>query len=264
MLLVLWRMCKMKRIRLLIAYDGTNYCGWQRQKNGVTIEGELTKALAQLLKKNVEVMGASRTDAGVHALGNIAVFDTESRIPPEKFAVALNQGLPEDIRVLASDEVPLDYHPRYRKTEKTYEYCVLNTKIGIPTITRYAYHVTRPLDVERMKEAAKCFVGEHDFSAFCSAGAQVHSKVRIVYEVSVEENEVPGCNLGSMIRIRVRGNGFLYNMVRIMVGTLLEIGFGRRSKDSIKEALVSGNRQDAGPTAPSQGLMLVRIWEEEG
>lgn len=252
----------MKRIRLLVSYDGTNYCGWQRQKNGVTIEGELKKALIQLLKKDVEVIGASRTDAGVHALGNIAVFDTDSRIPPEKFAIALNQGLPEDIRVMLSDEVSPDYHPRYRKTEKIYEYCILNTKIGIPTETRYAYHVPRPLNVEWMKEAAKCFVGEHDFSAFCSAGSQVQSKVRTVYEVSVETKEVSCCHKGERICIRVRGNGFLYNMVRIITGTLVEVGLGRRSIESVKEALKTGDRQKAGPTAPPQGLTLVRISED--
>lgn len=252
----------MKRIRLVVAYDGTRYCGWQIQDNAVTVEGELTRALRELLKEEVEVIGASRTDSGVHALGNIAVFDTESRIPPEKFAVAINQGLPEDIRVQRSDEVASDYHPRYQKTEKTYEYTILNTKVEIPTETRYAYHVFRELDVEAMKEAAKRLVGEHDFSAFCSAGSQVKSKVRTVYEVTVTEETLVSGNAGRRIRIRVRGNGFLYNMVRIIAGTLIEVGLGRRTLQSVDEALTTGERKKAGPTAPPQGLMLVEIKEK--
>lgn len=251
----------MRRIRLIVAYDGTCYCGWQIQENAVTVEGELTKALRTWLQEEIELIGASRTDSGVHALGNIVVFDTQSRIPAEKFAIGVNHYLPEDIRVQRSEEVVADYHPRYRKTEKTYEYRILNTKISLPIWQRYAYHVYGELDLSAMREAAALLVGEHDFSAFCSAGSQVKSKVRTVYEVSVEEEAVAGCNGGSIIQIRVRGNGFLYNMVRIIAGTLVEIGQGRRTLADIKEALASGERAMAGPTAPPQGLMLVEIRE---
>lgn len=251
----------MRRIRLIVAYDGTCYCGWQIQENAVTVEGELTKALRTWLREDVELIGASRTDSGVHALGNIAVFDTESRIPAEKFAIGVNHYLPEDIRVQQSEEVPADYHPRHQKTEKTYEYRILNTKINLPIWQRYAYHVYQELDLSAMREAAALLVGEHDFSAFCSAGSQVKSKVRVVYEVSVEAEPVAGCNGGSIIRIRVRGNGFLYNMVRIIAGTLVEIGQGRRTPEAIKEALATGERTVAGPTAPPQGLMLMEIRE---
>ena len=252
----------MRRIRLIVAYDGTGYCGWQIQDNAVTVEGELTKALCTWLQEEVEVIGASRTDSGVHAFGNIAVFDTESRIPAEKFAIGINHYLPADIRVQRSDEVEADYHPRYRKTEKTYEYTILNTKIAIPVYDRYAYHVYHALDVSMMRKAGELLMGEHDFSAFCSAGSQVKSKVRTVYEVTVQEEPVPGCNGGSRICIRVRGNGFLYNMVRIIAGTLLEVGQGRRTLQDVEEALASGERKKAGPTAPPQGLTLMEIRED--
>lgn len=252
----------MRRIRLIIAYDGTGYCGWQIQDNAVTVEGELTKALCTWLQEEVEVIGASRTDSGVHAFGNIAVFDTESRIPAEKFAIGINHYLPADIRVQRSDEVEADYHPRYRKTEKIYEYTILNTKIAIPVYDRYAYHVYHALDVPMMRKAGKLLMGEHDFSAFCSAGSQVKSKVRTVYEVTVREEPVFGCNGGSRICIRVRGNGFLYNMVRIIAGTLLEVGQGRRTLQDVEEALATGERKKAGPTAPPQGLTLMEIREE--
>lgn len=249
----------MKRIRLVVAYDGTNYCGWQRQKNGVTVEGELSRALRQLLGEEVEVIGASRTDSGVHAMGNIAVFDTGKEMPADKFAIALNHYLPDDIRIQCSDEVQPDYHPRYQNTEKIYEYTVLNTKIALPMWQHYSYHVYQELDIEAIKEAAKLLEGEHDFSAFCSAGSQVKSKVRTIYEISLRQEELAVVNGGRLLCFRVRGNGFLYNMVRILVGTLLEVGMGRRTVESVREALVTGERQKAGPTAPPQGLMLAEI-----
>lgn len=253
---------QVKRIRLRVAYDGTDYCGWQRQNNGATVEGELQKALDQLFGPGVELTGASRTDAGVHALGNVAVFDVETRIPPEKIAVALNHKLTENIRILESEEVAPDFHPRYAKSEKTYEYTVIHTDIEIPTLTRYGYHVYRPLNVEAMQEAAADLEGTHDFSAFCSAGAQVQTKVRTVYEVQVRQEPLTGVK-GEKIVIRVRGNGFLYNMVRIIAGTLLEVGMGRRSRETVQRALATGERTLAGPTAPAKGLMLVGMAYEE-
>ncbi len=246
----------MKRIRLTIAYDGTGYCGWQIQKNAVTVQEELEKALCRLLGKETEVTGASRTDSGVHAMGNVAVFDTDTRIPPEKIAIALNHFLPEDIRIQKSEEVADDFHPRYCESEKTYEYTILNTPIGIPVRNRYSFHVCRPLDLCAMQEAAGILVGTHDFSAFCSAGSQVKSKVRTVLETTVEERAAPA---GREIVIRVRGNGFLYNMVRIIAGTLIEVGQTRRTVASVEEAVRSGERDKAGPTAPARGLMLMEI-----
>ncbi len=252
----------MKRIRLRIAYDGTNYCGWQIQNNAVTVAGKVQEALDQLFQPGIELIGASRTDSGVHAMGNVAVFDVETRIPPEKIGIALNHQLPEDIRILSSEEVTADFHPRYADSEKTYEYTIIHTDIEIPTLSRYGYHVYRPLDLEVMRQAAAEIVGTHDFSAFCSAGAQVKTKVRTVYEVDVREEPIAGVS-GRKIVIRVRGNGFLYNMVRIIAGTLVEVGMGRRSIEQVKCAIETGERKQAGPTAPAKGLMLVRIEYKE-
>lgn len=249
----------MKRIRLTIAYDGTNYCGWQIQNNAVTIEEELTRALYRLLNEETEVLGASRTDSGVHALGNVAVFNTDTRIPPEKIAIALNHYLPEDIRVQKSEEVGAEFHPRYCESTKTYEYTILNTKIENPVRSRYSYHVCQPLDVYDMRKAAEFLTGTHDFSAFCSAGSQVKSKVRTIYSAEIEEQPVLYGNNGKEVHIRISGNGFLYNMVRIIAGTLIEVGQGRRSIASVEEAVQMGDRSKAGPTAPPQGLTLIEI-----
>lgn len=239
-----------KRIRMTVAYDGTNYHGWQIQDNGITIESELNRCLTALLKEPIQVCGASRTDAGVHALGNVAVFDTLSRIPACKIAYALNQRLPEDIRIQKSEEAPPGWHPRYCASRKTYEYRIYRGEFPMPTKRLYSYFTYYALDVERMREAAACLEGEHDFKSFCQTGAQVRSTVRTLYEVKVEEQ-------GADIVIRVRGNGFLYNMVRIIAGTLLEVGQGRREPGSMREILEAENRAAAGPTAPACGLTLV-------
>lgn len=241
----------MKRVMLTIAYDGTDYHGWQIQENGNTVEGELNKAIMQLTGENVELIGGSRTDAGVHALCNVAVFDTESSIPGDKFMYALNQRLDKSIRVVDSKDVEADFHPRHCDTKKTYEYRILNTKIPIPTKRLYAYHTYIPLDINRMQEASKYIEGEHDFSAFCSAGAQVDSKVRTVYSCNVTKN-------GDDIIISVSGNGFLYNMVRIIAGTLMEAGFGRIEPAYVESIINSMDRAKAGPTAPACGLCLVK------
>ena len=156
----------MKRVRLIIAYDGTNYCGWQVQINGITVEEVLNKALKDLLNEEIAVIGASRTDSGVHAMGNVAVFDTETRIPAEKISFALNQRLPNDIRIQKSDEVPLDWHPRYRDSTKTYEYKILNRRFPDPLQRFYTHFMYMPLDEQKMKEAAEYIVGEHDFASF--------------------------------------------------------------------------------------------------
>lgn len=248
-----------RRICLTISYDGTAYHGWQIQDNAVTVEGRVTEALRELLQEPVELAGASRTDSGVHALGNVAVFDTETRIPPEKIAIALNHYLPDDIRIQKSGEVTADFHPRYRESIKTYEYRIRNARIENPVRSRYCYHVRQPLDLDEMKKAAGFLTGTHDFSAFCSAGSQVKSKVRTVYKVEIYEYPVSYGDEGREIGIRVSGNGFLYNMVRIMAGTLIEVGQGRRSAASVEEAVSAGDRSKAGPTAPPQGLTLLEI-----
>ena len=242
----------MKRIKLVAAYDGTNYHGSQIQNNGETIEGVLKKELSSLLSEEINLIGASRTDAGVHARGNVYVFDTESRIPPEKFAYALNARLPEDIRIQDSCEVPTDFHPRHQDTVKTYEYRILNRKLPLPEYRLYAHFTYEALDVERMQEACPYFVGEHDFASFCAAGSQVESTVRTIYDLHVEKQ-------GDLLTISVTGNGFLYNMVRIIAGTLMKVGSGAIAPEEITQIIEGKDRTLAGPTAPAKGLTLVEI-----
>jgi tRNA pseudouridine38-40 synthase len=239
----------MKRVLLVVAYDGTNYHGWQLQPNVVTIESVLNDALSALFKEDIKVIGASRTDTGVHALGNIAVFDTEARMPAEKIAYALNQRLPEDIRIQSSREVALDFHPRRQDSQKTYEYRILNSEFPLPTQRLYSYFTYVPLDIGLMQEAADYLVGEHDFKSFCSVNTMAETTVRTIYDITVTKE-------GNMISIKVTGSGFLYNMVRIIAGTLMEAGKGRLSPDKIPEILEALDRTKAGPTAPACGLTL--------
>ena len=242
----------MKRVKLVVAYDGTNYHGWQVQDNGITIEEVLNRTISELVQEDIKVIGASRTDAGVHACGNVAVFDTESRIPGDKFSFALNQRLPEDIRIQESCEVDADFHPRYADTVKTYEYNILNRRFELPSKRLYAAFCYYPMDIERMNQAAAYLVGEHDFESFCSAGAQVQTTVRTIYAVNVTKDD-------DMVHIRITGNGFLYNMVRIIAGTLMQVGTGLMEPEQVKEILEARDRSKAGPTAVAKGLTLVEI-----
>ncbi len=241
----------MKRIMLTVAYDGTGYSGFQVQDNAPTIEGELNRCLGELLKEEIKVIGGSRTDAGVHALCNVAVFDTESRMPGTKMSYALNQRLPEKIRIRKSQEVAADFHPRHCESRKTYEYRILNAEFPIPTRRLYEYFTYVPLNADRMKEAAAYLVGEHDFKSFCSAGSQAESTVRTIYSAEVirEDEEIV---------IRVTGNGFLYNMVRIIAGTLMEAGKGLWEPEHMADIISAKDRNAAGPTAPACGLTLTR------
>ncbi len=246
----------MKRIRLTVAYDGTNYNGWQVQPNGITIEGVLNRALAELTGEPVTVIGASRTDSGVHSLGNVAVFDTETRIPPDKISYALNQRLPDDIVVQHSCEVPPDFHPRRCASRKTYEYKILNRTFPMPLRRFDTYFYHRRLNVADMQEAARLLVGEHDFKSFCAIHTQAKSTVRTIYSLTVEKQ-------GDLIVIRVTGSGFLYNMVRILAGTLLQAGSGERKPGEMTQILNAADRSAAGPTAPACGLTMIGI-EFEG
>lgn len=241
----------MRRILLKVAYDGTEYCGWQIQPNAPTIEGVLNAELSKLLKEDISVIGASRTDAGVHAKGAIAVFDTQSRIPAEKFSYALNTGLPEDIRIVKSMEVPADFHPRKTSTRKTYEYSIWHDEFPNPLNRLYCHHIYTPLNVDNMRLAAKSIVGEHDFASFCSVHTQAETTIRTVYDVQVETNPDE-----KKIVISVTGNGFLYNMVRIIAGTLIEVGQGKISPDEISDIIKACDRSKAGNTAPAKGLCL--------
>ena len=226
------------RVMMVVAYDGTNYCGWQLQPNGITIEQCLNEALTHLLGEEIKVTGASRTDTGVHSLGNVCIFDTNTRMPAEKISYALNQRLPEDIVVQSSKEVAPDFHPRFSKSRKTYEYRILNRKMRMPTRRLDTYFFHYALDVDKMQKAASFLVGEHDFASFCAANAQTKTTVRTIYSCTVSKTE-------DIITIRVTGNGFLYNMVRIIAGTLIKVGNGDLSAEDIPSILEARDRSFA-------------------
>lgn len=241
----------MQRIMLVVAYDGTAYHGWQVQPGMPTVEGELNKALQELLQEEIQVTGGSRTDSGVHALCNVAVFDTQTRIPASKLSYALNQRLPADIRIQESRGVADDFHPRHCESRKTYEYRILNTEFSLPTKRLYTHFTYAPMDLEKMRRGADYLMGEHDFKSFCAAAATVESTIRTIYEISVRKQE-------QEIIIRVAGNGFLYNMVRIIAGTLMEIGRGNLEPEQMQMILEARDRAAAGPTAPACGLTLIK------
>lgn len=285
-----------KRILLVVAYDGTEYSGFQAQKSGArTIEGELNRCLSELTGESIEVIGASRTDAGVHALCNAAVFDTCSRIPAEKFSYALNVRLPEDIRIQGSVKVPPDFHPRHQNTVKTYEYHIYNARQPLPTKNRFAHFSYVPYDIDKMRKAADRLIGEHDFKSFCSVYTQALTTVRTITDLKIEEIPVSADGVLAMVQetssasssnsensdmtgpsgesaceqtdnarrhfpreivIRVSGTGFLYNMVRIIAGTLMDVGRGRLTPEEIPDILNARDRTKAGPTAPAKGLIL--------
>ena len=257
----------MRRIMLTIAYDGTDYVGWQIQPNGLAVEQVINKALSELLDEEIVIAGASRTDSGVHALGNVAVFDTNTRIPADKICFALNQRLPRDIVCLSSCEVRADFHPRHADCTKTYEYTIYNAVHPDPIKRRYSYFVYVPLDVDAMRKAAEYLKGEHDFASFCSAHAQVKTTVRTIYSLDIiTGNEELGETqlyqkkyMSHDITIRISGNGFLYNMVRIIAGTLVKVGYHFYPPEYVLEILNACDRKKAGPKAPAEGLKLIGI-----
>lgn len=242
----------MKRFMLRVAYDGTDYCGWQLQPEAPTVEGVLNRTISSLTGEEIKVIGASRTDSGVHALGNVAVFDSDTPIPAERLMFALNTKLPEDVRIVASCQVPADFHPRHCDTIKTYEYTIDNARVPSPLKRRYAHWVPVPLDVKAMNEGAQYIVGVHDFKAFCAAGSCVETTARNVTGIEVEEKD-------QLVTIRVKGEGFLYNMVRIIAGTLIKVGHGEYEPGHVADIIASMDRTRAGETAPAKGLCLCNI-----
>lgn len=240
------------RVKLTVAYDGTNYVGWQSQVNGIAIQDVVNQALSGLFGKEMKTIGASRTDTGVHAEGNVAVFDVETRIEVSKIAFALNARLPEDIRIVESKQVPDDFHPRFQKTVKTYEYHILNRTFPDPLLRLYAMHYYYPLDAGKMNEAAACLVGEHDFASFCASGFSGKTTVRTIYRADVRRED-------DLIIFTIVGNGFLYNMVRIISGTLIQAGSGEIQPGEMKQILEAHDRSAAGPTAIPKGLVLKKI-----
>ena len=243
----------MRRIHLIVEYDGTAYAGWQRQANAMTVQEKLERAILKLTGEEICVSGASRTDAGVHALGQSAHFDTESRIPADKFSFALNTMLPPDIRVTRSEEVSPEFHARFSTKGKRYRY-LFHAAPHAGALTRNTHaHVIYPLDVEKMQAEAQDLVGTHDFAAFAANGSVVKDTVRTIYRAEVTRE-------GSEIRLIVEGSGFLYNMVRIIAGTLIGVGSGKLEPGAFRRAIASGDRLDLGITAPAHGLTLMEVF----
>lgn len=240
------------RIKLTVSYDGTNYSGWQVQPNSVTIQEKLEEAVKAVTGETVRVTGSGRTDAGVHAVGQIAHFDTKSSVPPEKFYKALNVYLPEDIKVVKSECVNDDFNACISAKKKTYAYSFYFSDVDLPLKERFAVRIDREPNVELMKSATKILVGKHDFKAFCSSGSGAKTTVRTIYSIKIKPS-IDG------IGIFVCGNGFLYNMVRIIVGTLLKVGYGEMNIDGVKEMLLTGNRAIGGKTLPAKGLRLEKV-----
>lgn len=239
------------RIVLKISYDGTNYCGWQRQKNGVSVQEVLENALYKLVGEKTNLTASGRTDAGVHAEGQIAHFDADVSIPPEKFYLALNSVLPNDIRVLSSSLAPEGFHARYSAKRKTYVYKFYVSDVIMPLKERYAVRID-DFNVEKTDKVLQEIVGTHDFKCFLSSGSEIKTTVRTIYSVAVNR-------YGDDVGIEVCGNGFLYNMVRIIAGTALFASQGKLNADNLKEALLKGDRTLVGKTAPAKGLTLKSV-----
>lgn len=243
----------MRRIQLIIEYDGTNYAGWQRQENAMAVQQVVEEKLRKLTKEHIVIHGASRTDAGVHALGQSAHFDTASRIPGEKFSYALNTMLPPDIRIRDSREVPESFHARFSTKGKRYRY-LFHAHPHASAIGRLTHaHVIYPLDVDLMQREAQTLVGTHDFAAYAASGSVVKDTVRTIYRADVTRD-------GDEVKLIVEGNGFLYNMVRIIAGTLVGVGSGKLEPGAFAKAIETGNRLDLGVTAPAHGLTLMEVF----
>ena len=244
------------RIKLTIEYDGTAYAGWQRQENALAVQQVIEEALTKLTRARVVIAGASRTDAGVHALGQTAHFDTESRIPPDKYAFALNTMLPADIRIRKSEAVSEDFHARFSNKGKRYRYLIYQSPHAGALNRNTHAHVIYPLDDEKMRRELTVLIGTHDFAAFAASGSVVKDTVRTIYSASLTRR-------GDELELLVEGSGFLYNMVRIIAGTLISVGAGRLEEGAFARAIQSGNRLDLGVTAPAHGLTLMEVYYRE-
>jgi tRNA pseudouridine38-40 synthase len=243
----------MKNIQLIISYRGTNYSGWQIQPNGITIQEVLTSAIYELTDEKINLIGSGRTDARVHAFGQVANFKTESTIPPKVFYKAINSKLPQDIRIISSCDIGMDFHSRYSAKGKKYEYHINQVVVPSPFKTDLSFYVKYQLDWKAMEEASKYFIGEHDFKTFMASGSAVKDTVRTIEEIDFQRS------MNDYI-ISCKGNGFLYNMVRIIVGTLFEVGSHRISQKEIPEIIAGLDRAKAGVTVPAHGLYLKEVF----
>lgn len=241
------------RVAFIVEYDGTDYAGWQIQKNDITVQQKIEEALLTLNKGHITVTGAGRTDSGVHAKGQCGHFDIDSDIPAEKFTFILNTRLPKDIRIKKTWEVSEDFHSRFSAKGKRYIYRIFNAPYSSALMGRFTMHVPESLDIVKMQQAAEYIVGTHDFKAFCAQGSSVKTTVRTVSKVEVKkENE--------LIEITVEGTGFLYNMVRIIAGTLIEVGKNKKTPEMVQEIIEGKVRKEAGMTADAQGLTMDEVF----
>lgn len=241
----------MRNLKLTIQYNGQNYCGWQKQPDSLGIQGTIEKAIYDITREEVKITGSGRTDAGVHALGQVANFKTNSNIPANKMPNALNAKLPKDISIIDCIEVDEDFHSRYSAKKKRYRYLIHNSPYRNPIYKDISYHVKYDLDFDKMCKEAKSLIGEYDFKGFMSSGSSVKDTIRTIYDITLTKED-------GLIVMEVEGNGFLYNMVRIIAGTLVDIGRGRITKN-LEEVIKSKNRGECGHTAPAHGLFLKKV-----
>ena len=244
--------------KLTLQYDGTDFHGWQMQAAGRTVQGELTRVLTLLEGSSVVVNGSGRTDAGVHAEGQVANVHLKREITPEKLRAAINGNLSCDVRVIEASIVPDDFHARYSAREKTYVYRIFNAPVMSPFWNRYALHEARPLDIERMRQAARLFLGEHDWLAFSAAQSDALSRVRTVTRLEV--TELMDKRGGRLVEIKASAEGFLRYMVRSIAGTLLAVGRGEMDEQTVSSAINNGDRALVGATAPAHGLTLQKVY----
>lgn len=242
----------MKNIKLTLEYDGSNFFGWQKQKGLRTGEGELEKAILKATGESVKIFSSGRTDKGVHAYSQVVNFLVNSTIPGEKYRHPINDKLPKDIYISKSEEVDIDFHSRFDAKSKTYKYLILNRKLKSPIMRNYAYFVDYELSFENMKKGLEYLVGRYDFSSFVALRSNENKNIRTIYNIEIKKN-------GEFLEFYFKGNGFLHNMVRIIIGTTIEIGYGRRKPEEMKEILESKDRKKAGHTAPAEGLYLMEV-----
>lgn len=243
----------MRNIKLIIEFDGSNFCGWQKQPKGRTVQKVIETAISKSTGEDIIINGSSRTDAGVHAREMVANFFTNSTIPGDKFREAINTRLPKDVSIVKSEEVAEEFHARYSSKGKTYSYTIINRYERLSLGHQYLYHYRYKLDVNEMRKACKYFVGRHDFRAFMSPGSSIKTTTRTVKELYIEQNM-------DEIKILITADGFLYNMARIIVGTLLRVGNGKLKAEEIENIIIEGNRKHAGMCVPPNGLILEKVF----
>lgn len=243
----------MKNVKLTIAYNGTNYSGWQRQSNARTVQGEIERKLRLITKQEIEIHGSGRTDAGVHALGQIASFKSNLSIPINRIAFALNNALPLDIVIKSVEEVDMDFHARYSAKGKKYIYKIYNDSIRNPMYVNHSYFVNGNIDIRKIRESSKYFIGEHDFRGFMSSRSNVKNTIRTIYSIDIYKEE-------NFIILEYKGNGFLYNMVRIITGTLLDAALSKINIENLDYIIKSRDRRNARHKAPPQGLYLGEVY----